>query len=202
MVSSGSCKPQDCGASDCSLELEWTLDSGPLASGGHTVLVTTTARSGASAGVQWSFTIPASAARSLQLFARSDAWPSPEGLGGGCASPLNRAGSSPAPTKIVNGAWGLGLESTYHYDGGSYEVNRCGPDGLLLVSQHVGPVAVPGGITRMLVWSHAVREPDGLLITSGVYGDPDDPRWRYEWKRNGGRAMARVLPPTTNTSSR
>ena len=104
----------------------------------------------------------------------------------------------PDETRTVQSETEDGLEATQFLRSGFYQVSRCTSDGTLLVSQVVGPLAIPDGKVALVPYETVRRNgPDAYLTSSATYGSVRDPRAEEAWRRYGKETTARVIPPTT-----
>jgi hypothetical protein len=134
------------------------------------------------------------------------------GPGGGSQSGCHVLGvPSASASRVIDGHWldarRSGRETTEFFAGGSYRVTRCGEDGRFVRSQTVAPVPIPSGGSALLPISEVrptgLPQPDGrqlLVERSGIYPDPQDPRWARIWRADRQEILARVLPPTRHDS--
>lgn len=105
-------------------------------------------------------------------------------------------GVSPRAERTTASDSSSGPEITQYFDGGSYEVTRCNPDGQVQVSQLVGPLVVPGGETTLVPYRTTRLKGDYYESLSPLYGDPNEAVWTEEWGKHGDEIENSVLPPT------
>jgi hypothetical protein len=198
LVDTGS---QACGAGACDMESEAFAWNASAASGTHSVEVVAYDAAGNTSTATWTVTLsgaPSDPNRS------TFAPPAPTGLGGGCPPATQRLLEDydrDPPVRVVNGVWvaatGAGGETTEFFADGSYRVSRCGLTGLLVVSQWVAPIEVPGGIAML------VREETKPIGTAGDFGSltsdwlpPSDPEFIATWPQYRDEYLAEVIPAT------
>jgi Matrixin len=105
------------------------------------------------------------------------------------------------PQQVVEGTWPGGTEKTEVFADGSYTVTRCGATGQLAIRQHVEAVEVPTGATQYLATETVEPAPGGgLVATSSVLPDADDPVFATDWQAHGADALAEVVSPTAGTN--